>query len=79
MAPRARPPSPELLDPPAMSPDRLVQLFVVALLDQVGDNLQHTPYATVEGKLRAARSRPPRVAKEKDVGAWRRILVFAPG
>jgi hypothetical protein len=46
MASRGRATPPELLDPPAMPPDCLVQFFVVTLLDQVGENLEHTPCAT---------------------------------
>jgi hypothetical protein len=52
MAFRPRTPRSNPLDLPPVPLDRLVQLFVVALLDQMGENLQHTPYATVEGKLR---------------------------
>ena len=52
MASRARPPSLELLDPTAVSPNGFVQLFILTLLNQVRENLQHTPCTTLEGELR---------------------------
>src|ERR1700733_5113349 len=53
MAFRPRTPRPNPLDLSTLPLDRLVQLFVVAVLDQVGEDLQDPARAAVESQLSA--------------------------